>query len=275
MISLIVCSRSRDINEDLKKNIAATIGCDYELCVIDNSANKYTIFSAYNKGVEMAKGDILCFMHEDVIYYTKNWGINVEKRFKQDRQLGLISNLGTHILPKTICSVGDSMILSSNYYTKGKGVYYHENKYFDETGAAEVVVIDGMWYCMRAQLFTEGKVRYDESYEGFHYYDMDICMQVWKAGYTCKIVDDVLLEHFSGGVINKAFIHNSHRFYEKWKDMLPMIKGVSLTENEIKLSTYLCESSGYGREVVYYYDKYRWSISYKFKQILKQIFRRR
>ena len=60
MISCIICSRRPDISAELKENIASTIGCEYELVVIDNSKNEYSIFSAYNEGVRRAKGDILC-----------------------------------------------------------------------------------------------------------------------------------------------------------------------------------------------------------------------
>lgn len=271
MISIIICSRKADISQELKDNIASTIGCEYELCVIDNSHNDYNIFTAYNEGVRRAKGDIFCFMHEDILYHTENWGINVEKRFKNDSRLGLIGNLGSHILPKVICGVGDSMILSSNYYTKGKENHFCDSKYFEETGAVEVVVVDGMWYCIRATLFSEKRLKYDESYSGFHYYDMDISMQVWTVGYSCKVVNDVLLEHFSAGPINNVFLQNSRIFYNKWKSTLPMIKGASLSDNEILLATRLCEAYGYNRELMYYLEKYKYSIGYKIKQILKQL----
>ena len=62
MISIIICSRKANVPKELKENIASTIGCEYELCVIDNSRNEYNIFSAYNEGIRRAKGDILCFM---------------------------------------------------------------------------------------------------------------------------------------------------------------------------------------------------------------------
>jgi len=74
MISLISCSRNSDISLKLKDNIAATIGCDYELVFIDNSKNSYNIFQAYNEGVSRSKGDILCFMHDDVIFFVRMVG---------------------------------------------------------------------------------------------------------------------------------------------------------------------------------------------------------
>jgi hypothetical protein len=44
MISIIICSRTQTISSDLFENIKDTIGCDYELVVIDNSENTYSIF---------------------------------------------------------------------------------------------------------------------------------------------------------------------------------------------------------------------------------------
>ena len=75
MISIIICSRKPDISDVLKQNIKETIGTDYELIVIDNSHNKYSIFSAYNEGLTLASGDVLCYMHEDLFFHTtkKTW----------------------------------------------------------------------------------------------------------------------------------------------------------------------------------------------------------
>jgi hypothetical protein len=52
MLSLIICSRYSVISNDLKKNIKLTIGVKFELIVINNSNNEFSIFSAYNEGVK-------------------------------------------------------------------------------------------------------------------------------------------------------------------------------------------------------------------------------
>ena len=99
MISCIICSRQLDISAELKENIASTIGCEYELVVIDNSKNEYSIFSAYNEGVRRAKGDILCFMHEDILYHTQGWG-KIISNILQDKTIGQIGVAGSHFMPK-------------------------------------------------------------------------------------------------------------------------------------------------------------------------------
>ena len=100
MISIIICSRKAEIDETLKQNIAKTIGCEYELCVVDNSRSEYNIFTAYNEGVRRAKGDILCFMHEDVLFRCEEWGKKLEDEFAKDEKMGAVGVVGIQFLPK-------------------------------------------------------------------------------------------------------------------------------------------------------------------------------
>jgi Glycosyl transferase family 2. len=98
MISCIICSRAADISAELSQNILSTVGCDCEIVVIDNHDNRYSIFSAYNEGVRRAKGDILCFMHDDIILHTQDWGKVITTHF-EDESIGLIGFAGAHFLP--------------------------------------------------------------------------------------------------------------------------------------------------------------------------------
>ena len=88
MLSFVTCSRNKDIPALLKQNIADTVGGEHELIVIDNSSGNYSIFQAYNEGVARSKGEILCFMHDDVLFRTNCWGEIIEKHFREDGGLG-------------------------------------------------------------------------------------------------------------------------------------------------------------------------------------------
>ena len=41
MLSLIICSRTPRISKELERDIAETIGCEYELVVIDNTKGNF------------------------------------------------------------------------------------------------------------------------------------------------------------------------------------------------------------------------------------------
>lgn len=248
MLSLIICSRTKDLPLSLKENIESTIGAEYELVVIDNSKNQYSIFSAYNEGVRRSKGDLLCFMHDDIMYDAVGWGNNVVRHF-DDPNTGLIGVFGGHYLPDTVCHVFDSELFSWNFrQIVGEGIEDRMSKsHFGNAGEVEAVAVDGIWFVVRKQLFD--KISFDERYRGFHYYDMDICMQVWANGYKCKTVDDIHLTHVSNGGYNDDFVFNSYRFYEKWKSCLPMKKGLFYDEETYHVAGMLCQFRRYSREL--------------------------
>jgi len=93
MISIIICSRKK--NNNLLENIKRTIGCEYELVVIDNSANRYSIFEAYNLGIERSKGKYLCFIHDDLFIHTNGWGNVISRLFDDYPDYGLIGIAGS------------------------------------------------------------------------------------------------------------------------------------------------------------------------------------
>src|SRR5690606_4063229 len=74
MLSIIICSRSKLDFEGIKENIAQKIGIIHEVIQIDNSNNAYSISQAYNAGGSQSKFPFLCFLHEDVVFSTQNWG---------------------------------------------------------------------------------------------------------------------------------------------------------------------------------------------------------
>lgn len=237
MLSIIICSRKTDIPDELKHNIAETIGCEYELVILDNSSNKSSIFQAYNEGIRRAKGAFLCFMHEDVLYRSKNWGDAIERHFQKEERIGLIGFAGSHFLPDTPMYWYGSPFVSQHNLNNDQGVieeHFHE-EWFGEKDLIETIVVDGLCFFAKRELFHE--ISFDEKvYKGFHLYDMDICMQVHEAGYKVCVCRDVLVEHtwsereqFSkpGG---ELFDRNLELFAQKWHSRLPIHKGLDLPE---------------------------------------------
>jgi hypothetical protein len=224
VLSIIICHRNSSLLDAIKESIKATVGIPYELIVINNTNNKYTIFSAYNEGVKKAKYDIVCFTHEDVLFYTNDWGEKVVNHFK-DPQVGMIGVIG---------GMAQSAVPSAwwfnNYFAKSarnmlmrdkdeKLYHYYSNPY-NEKDKTEVVIIDGMWFCIRKELFQ--KISFDEkTYAGFHLYDADISMQVLQHAKN-YIVYDILIEHIWSGNISKDYYEDLCKFSNKWKDHLPI-----------------------------------------------------
>lgn len=262
MISIIICSRQSDISDEIKQNINDTIGVEYELVVIDNSRNNYSIFSAYNRGLVLAKGDVLCFMHEDILFHTKQWGKMILAYFGKYADVGMVGVAGTHFLPNMPAAWWDTEMRSGQLLQGGidNGVYKIISKDLWDNYKMEptrVVSVDGLWMCFRKKIFDY--VKWDDiSFKGFHGYDTDISLQVWKSGFEVHIFWDVLIEHKSCGVSGMDFYNSLDVLYSKWNKILPIIKGVSISESELLARTRIAEL----RHEVFYLD-------YNYRRICK------
>ena len=224
MLSIIVCSRNTKLLEEFVNSIQKTIGIDYEIICIDNSANKYSIFSAYNEGFTRSKYSYLCFVHEDVVFHTQDWGKIVIGHL-QDSKTGILGLAGGDLAPVVpamwwALHPSEKIIqtdLNGNKQTL-KNCY---PKDYDKP-TRSVVLLDGVFLCMRRELFD--KIKFDESLGGFHSYDYDIAIQSILAGYYNYVIFDVAVEHFSMGNMNGTYYRNLIKVYKKWEKHLPLIE---------------------------------------------------
>ncbi|HQJ89343.1 MAG TPA: glycosyltransferase, partial [Paludibacteraceae bacterium] len=133
----------------------------------------------------------LCFMHEDILYKTENWGPLLLNFFKNYSDVGCIGILGGNYMPKKPGYILDTRIMSGHYLNHGKMTLF--NSYMNQ-GCTEVVALDGVWFCIPKYLFE--LISFDEiNYSGFHFYDMDISMQVRDVGYKVMVMDSIYIEH--------------------------------------------------------------------------------
>lgn len=235
MLSLIICSRNQDISVELKQNISTTVGHSHEIIVIDNSTSQYDIFQAYNEGVRRSTGDILCFMHEDVLFHSPNWGATIHTHFLEDKQIGIIGFAGTHFLPDSPMYWYSSPFISQRNLNNDHGQreeHFHE-AWFGNHNLIEVVAVDGFCFLVKRELFHH--IAFDEkTYSGFHLYDMDICMQTIASGQKVCVCNDILTEHFWSEKSQtskqgwETFQKNLKLFSDKWQSWLPIHKGIDL-----------------------------------------------
>lgn len=224
MISIIICSRQKEIPETLRVNIQETIGLgiDYEIIIIDNSQNQYSIFEAYNKGVSLSNFPFLLFMHDDINYRTKDWGVKLVDHFK-DPEVGCVGVAGTPYLAYTPGAWWGSGAAHLNLLQLIKnGEEPVLLNWFPESSIKqEAVVLDGIWICIRKELFRF--IQFDEkTFNGFHFYDLDITLQAYQAGYKILCVNDILLYHLSTGSFDQKWVENALLFHNKWKHLLPL-----------------------------------------------------
>lgn len=225
MISLIICSRHANVDPELEKNIAATIGVTYEIIRIDNSMGKYGICAAYNHGAKQSKYDILCFMHDDIRYHSSGWG---QIAF----EAVAVSGAGVAGVAGSVIRTGvPSPWWVSNFYNASQ--YQRSNllQYRGQTNTTQqetinpnneklslVTLLDGVWLCCKKAVWED--IKFDEvNLPGFHFYDLDFCFAAGNRGYHSYVLYNILIEHRSAGSLGRDWLTAADRFYKKWKDV--------------------------------------------------------
>jgi hypothetical protein len=246
MVSVIICSRSTTLNPDLIQNIEKTIGCQYEIIFIDNSSNSYSIFSAYNLGANRSKYNLLCFMHEDIMFKTINWGLDIAKILAEP-SIGVIGVAGAVVKTKTPSpwwianGYKTDEYLRYNILQKRKEGWVHEQSNPESNTLSEVAVLDGVWLCCRKNVWEEIKFD-DKQLSGFHFYDLDFCMSAIERGFKNFAVLSILIQHNSTGNANVDWLSAAEKFHYKWRHALPKTV-VRLNQNSLSELEYHAQMS--------------------------------
>lgn len=233
MISIIICSRTKEINQKLTYNIEQTIGCDYELIVIDNSENTYSIFEAYNFGIKKSKGNYWCFIHDDILFHSKNWGKVALTIFQKDKNIGLIGVAGAKIktkIPSAWWDCPEEMRVINIIQHIPKKYKENWNYGFENEDSTEVVVIDGVFMLGR----KDNAIEFDERLTGFHNYDLNLCLEYINNGYKIIVTSEILLEHLSMGTLNKSWYNSTIKIHQIYKKNLPVLLSDDISSLALK-----------------------------------------
>ena len=157
MVSIIICSVSPLLLEDLKQNIAQTIGVEYEIIAIDNREKHWPIAKAYNYGAQQAKYPYLFFVHEDTRLLSDKWGEFIIPKLAEP-ECGVIGFVGDKA--RFSCCSGwyqfCDMSKVSYFYQRikeGKTLFLVENADLNQP-FQEVITLDGLGFWVRTVSYT-------------------------------------------------------------------------------------------------------------------------
>lgn len=215
MISIVYSTRSS--NKQFQEHIKKTIDVkEFEVVEIINPGDK-SLTQCYNEGLDKSKNNIVVFCHDDIIL-KDGWGKKVLKHFKET-EYGILGMAGTTDMPEIGRWWQDSskMIGIVSHSHEGKT---WENRYSNNfvDDIIETVMLDGLFFVAHKERI---KVKFDESFKGFHFYDVDFTFNNHLHGVKVGVMFDVKITHKSIGVTNDEWEKNRDQFVEKYKDKLP------------------------------------------------------
>jgi hypothetical protein len=220
MISIIICGYS-EINQVLViESITNTIGYAHEILYYKNVPQK-GICSIYNELSQRAKGDIILFVHEDVIFETQNWGAHLINGHKNYDLLGIAgAKYKSHLPCSWSATPYKTYRLNQQYKYKTREKEYLFKEFLPGRNTEDLVIIDGVFISVKKEVL--GKISFDEEMlGGFHGYDYDFCLQASNY-FKLGMIKNILLTHKSDGKVDKAWMDAQIKICHKWQHKLPI-----------------------------------------------------
>jgi len=224
MISVVVCSINPSLALQLEKNIQQTIGVPFEMIVIDNRELKKGINAVYNIGASQATYDIICFLHEDIVFNSFEWGQVLSKLFSENERLGLIGIAGAKYKSRNdsgwytgISAFDCCNIIHLDKNGQQKKMYANP---IDGSHYQPVVVVDGVFMCSRKSVWNT--IKFDETLlKGFHFYDIDYSFRVSQQ-FETVVSFQIDITHFTqGGDFGNNWIQYAEIWHDQYQHKLP------------------------------------------------------
>ena len=186
---------------------------------------KKNVVEAYQSGFENSRGEILGFVHDDVLIHENNWDWRVWDEFK-DPQVGVVGFAGA----PGFCHPG---LNPSNYSWNSMGrIGFRSNMRDAEvhgerfTGECNVTILDGFAMFVRREVLEKAGGWPVGSPVGYFMYDAWLCCAARKMGYRIRMVG-VECDHLGGRSLNlnpnrESNLEESCRWiYEQFQGILP------------------------------------------------------
>lgn len=151
MISVICCYNNLEQFNSMKLSLKNNIDADYELIEVNNVNNDFkSAASALNYGASVSQGDILLFVHQDILFNDQNCLKNIAEILPNDCILGLFGAA----YPK--CKYEASDLKFSNLH--------------------QVDTVDECFFAMKREVWDHLKFNEDIC-NGWHLYAVEMCLR--------------------------------------------------------------------------------------------------
>lgn len=238
MISIFYSTRfsNKSISKRLQKSCTLK---DVEVIEFVNDGST-SLAKAYNQAIEQSKYDILVCVHDDV-YLERGWDVKILKYF-ENSDYGIIGLAGTTTMVKSGVWWEEKNLMLGRvfhpvYHNNQKTDRWHESQYCQRfpNQILQSVVVDGLFIALHKKRI---KSKFDERFEGFHFYDIPFCVNNHLENVKIGTITDIIVKHDSIGMPNEQWYTNKALFETLYGQYLPLkiIPEVVADHSPVKLT---------------------------------------
>lgn len=210
---------TRKHNQEFIDYLKKTCGLNNIQIIEKVNNGEKSLSKTYNEIINESDNNYILLCHDDVLFDTKNWGKKLIKHLDKKTH-HILGVAGTTNLSESGRWWDDraKMVGIVNHLHEGKK---WESKYSKSYGndIIDVCLVDGLFICINKEKI---KSFFDESVEGFHFYDVQFCINNFTKKTPIGVIFDIRITHKSIGVTNDSWESNRLKFVEKNSNNLPI-----------------------------------------------------
>lgn len=217
MITIAYSTRSRN-KRHLKKIKKWCTTSNVEIIEYVNS-DGVGLSTVYNGLIDKAKNDYVIFLHDDV-KLQKGFDKIIYDIFDKT-SYGILGVAGSPRLDETGVWWSNRKEMYGNVWHKNEFNEWHKLKYQGKftKKIMPVVVIDGLFMAVNKSRI---KSNFNESFDGFHYYDIPFCVDNYLKNVRIGVINLFDVFHDSIGLTSPQWESNRKKFVEAYKEVLPL-----------------------------------------------------
>lgn len=215
-------SYKKTVSDMLKKGVTL---------VYARNDNNLGVVESFNIGLEKASGELLCFIHNDVLLQENGWDTKIQSAFDNDNQLGLAGLFGgDSVTPDGGRGNSRSNMLGLEWGKCDCHTVAGLHHGAQNTGVSSAIVLDGVGLfftreCL--QRIQKETTALDTTIRApHHWYDRNLTLHAAELGYHVAVIG-VGFDHWSGATANSSmkyhqsameWISDHPEWAEKWAD---------------------------------------------------------
>jgi glycosyltransferase involved in cell wall biosynthesis len=211
---------TKSTKPDFKNYLIST--CGIKNCEVIEKVNPGTksLSQVYNEILEESSNNILILCHDDILFEKSYWAKRILEHFEKQSDYGILGVAGTTYYPSSgrWWEIQGEMVGQVYHQHQGKKWLSEYNKPFGNK-IINTVIVDGLFMAINK---TNIKSNFNESVNGFHFYDTTFCIENFLQNVKIGTVSNVPITHLSIGITNQQWEENRIKFVNKFKNDLPI-----------------------------------------------------
>lgn len=198
---------------------------DFPGAIMVRNEKNIGVYPTFEQGFRVANGEVVVFLHSDLVIWENGWDLRVRKEFENRQRLGLVgfvgsdeidwhggrgggtmSNFSGNTLRSTYV---DKELKAENHLWKGSPASAHGKTITDYQRGA---VVDGCVMIISRDAWN--KIGFRSDFPPHHFYDRLISTQILEAGLEVGVLG-IEFDHISGQTVNveKGYQHMAYEWF--------------------------------------------------------------